>query len=266
MVSTALRHMVRRLLPRGAKDTLRLRLLLDWPEGPPQLIREFNDAPVLVFAPHMDDEVIGCGGAIIRHRAAGAPVTVAYVTDGSRGNSDLRRDVELTVLRKREAEQSSHILGGHGCRFLDLPDGELAVTEQAIGGVEQVIAQVQPTVIYLPSVLDTHADHWATTRLVSAAMQRRNGSAGGIVCRQYEVWSTLVPNRLVDISDCLDQKLEALSKFTSQLHDIDYVAVSRGLSAYRAIHHLHGRGHAEAFYESTPAELAALLARSRRCA
>src|SRR5207248_577693 len=37
----------------------------------------------IVFAPHQDDEVLGCGGTIVRKLRAGADVTVVFLTDGS---------------------------------------------------------------------------------------------------------------------------------------------------------------------------------------
>ncbi|MFZ2422771.1 MAG: PIG-L family deacetylase, partial [Anaerolineae bacterium] len=42
---------------------------------------------VLVIAPHPDDEACGCGGALLRHRAAGDAVTIVVVTDGRRSRS-----------------------------------------------------------------------------------------------------------------------------------------------------------------------------------
>ena len=40
---------------------------------------------IVVLAPHMDDEVIGCGGTLARHVACGAEVTIVFLTDGRRG-------------------------------------------------------------------------------------------------------------------------------------------------------------------------------------
>jgi hypothetical protein len=64
---------------------------------------------VLVLAPHMDDETIGCGGAILAHIAGGARVEVVFVTDGSRG---FEPDViarhtteELRDIRKEEVSE-----------------------------------------------------------------------------------------------------------------------------------------------------------------
>src|SRR5690348_6988030 len=55
----------------------------------PTLDWEPEAGKVVVLAPHMDDEIIGCGGTIARHAAAGASVTVVYLTDGRRGSAAL---------------------------------------------------------------------------------------------------------------------------------------------------------------------------------
>jgi N-acetylglucosamine malate deacetylase 1 len=40
----------------------------------------------VVLAPHMDDEVLGCGGTMARQVAAGSDVTVIFLTDGRHGD------------------------------------------------------------------------------------------------------------------------------------------------------------------------------------
>ena len=64
------------------------------------LIWEPADETVLVLAPHMDDEVIGCGGTIAKHTARGANVTVAFLTDGGAVSGT------LTETRTQEAHRA----------------------------------------------------------------------------------------------------------------------------------------------------------------
>ena len=49
------------------------------------LVWEPGAEKVMVLAPHMDDETIGCGGTLARHVRAGASVTVVFLTDGRHG-------------------------------------------------------------------------------------------------------------------------------------------------------------------------------------
>jgi LmbE family N-acetylglucosaminyl deacetylase len=225
------------------------RLLRGCPDRPPELITRFDEGPVLVIAPHMDDETFGCGGTIIRHRQAGAEVTILFMTDGARGNSAMVRDESLTDRRKGEVRRAMKLLGDPQVRHLDLPERELVCDERTIDLVEQQLREIAPAVVYVPSIFDGHPDHIVTCRIASAAMMNLADRGDGPIVREYEVWSTLTPNVLVDVSDVFEQKLDALRQFDSQLLDMDYVYIARGLSMYRSLFHLHGKGAAEAFFQ-----------------
>jgi len=93
----------RTLLPKRARNSLRLWLMLDVPDLSPRLIEQFNAGPVLVLAPHMDDEIIGPGGTILRHVQANVPVTFVYVTDGMTGGPPT--NPPLNEVRKAESRK-----------------------------------------------------------------------------------------------------------------------------------------------------------------
>src|SRR5262249_23090566 len=57
---------------------------------------------VLCFAPHPDDEVIGPGGALARHRMQGDPVRVVIATDGVAGDPEGRFDKAHYASRRRQ--------------------------------------------------------------------------------------------------------------------------------------------------------------------
>src|SRR5947208_1953038 len=67
--------------------------------------------PTVVFAPHQDDEALGCGGTILRKRRAGAAVDIAFVTDGSQSHARLMDPAALSALRAREALAAAEVLG-----------------------------------------------------------------------------------------------------------------------------------------------------------
>jgi LmbE family N-acetylglucosaminyl deacetylase len=195
---------------------------------------------VAVLAPHMDDEVLGCGGAIARHVQAGAEVSVIFLTDGrygSNAHSGLaepereRRQRELVGIRKEEAQQAADVLGVKNISFLDAEDGRLRADSTAPARLRSVLHRVRPQVLYLPFLLDNHVDHCAATALLMAATA---GTDQDFECRCYEVWTPLFPNIVVEIDAVLELKKRALGCYRSQLAHMDYIHTGIALNAYRS--------------------------------
>ncbi|HEY3342006.1 MAG TPA: PIG-L family deacetylase, partial [Anaerolineae bacterium] len=93
-------------------------------------------ARILVLAPHMDDEVIGCGGAICQHVRRGAHVQVIFLTDGRLGSRELlnlsgqqrrQREMAVAATRKQEAECALDVLGVHDRVYWDAEEMQLMV-------------------------------------------------------------------------------------------------------------------------------------------
>ena len=243
----------RTLLPPSARSSLRLWLLLDTPDYSPRLIKEFSAEPVVVLAPHMDDEVIGPGGAVLRHVKAGAAVTFVFLTDGAKGGA--RVDPSLPGIRKNESRKAAEILGVKELIFLDGPDGSLDDSPKIVGEVVEILKRRKPAFIYAPAMSDHHPDHWGTNRILRKAIDRLPGEISGkVLIRGYEIWSTCPANRMIDITDIVDTKRAAIDAFVSQTSQVDYARAILGLNQYRSMRHMAGRGFAEAFLETTAEE------------
>lgn len=263
ILAKALRRIRNTLSPEGTRDALKALLSRDtgyWP----QTVAEFSAQSVLVFAPHMDDEVLGCGGTLHRHVLCGAHVTVVYMTDGRKGGDPeiYRRGLTkealaslesaLVVQRKWEARRAAEIIGIQQQIFLDYPDGGLRVSQQMVQQLRTILHEDQPTFIYLPSILDIHPDHRATNRCVYAATKNDAfGKGFAPIYREYEVWTPVLSNRIVDISDVVDVKQKAIEQFDSQLAQTNYLRTQLALNAYRSLYFSQGHSYAEAFFESS---------------
>jgi LmbE family N-acetylglucosaminyl deacetylase len=260
VLARLVRAVHRRLSP-DARNALRTWLVLESRDRMPEAIAAFDDARVLVVAPHSDDEVIGCGGAIARHARSGCTVHVAFMTDGRWGEGGLydpamtgaeraRRQAELVETRKREARDAAAVLGTHELHFLDRPDSALRPDDATVDALASVLASLRPQLVYLPFVYDLHEDHWQTNRVFAAAAGRLDErDARAMRVRGYEVWTPLLANRVADITELMPLKREALAKFASQLRDQDYAHIVEGLNAFRSNGAFGGSGYAEAFHE-----------------
>ena len=91
----------------------------------------------------------------------------------------------------------------------------------------------QPDIIYRPSTLEAHPDHRALGVAVEEAL-RRDTPAINDFC--YEIWATIQPTHVLDITAVWDVKRKAIEQYDSQLRYNDYLHKISGLNAYRAIH------------------------------
>ena len=180
---------------------------------------------VLVLAPHPDDEVLGCGGTICRHVAAGDAVTVLVAT---RGLAELYADDAIEAVRA-EARRAHAVLGVGETRFLDFPAPALDTVPRyrLAGAVSECIRDTGAEVVYVPHHGDIHSDHF---HLHHAALVAARPLEGATVRRilAYETlseteWappqmdSVFYPTVFIDVSEFLQRKLDAMSCFESQV-------------------------------------------------
>lgn len=199
---------------------------------------------IMVFAPHPDDDIIGCGGSIARHISQGDQVTIVYMTSGEAGS--LRYEASLLAnLRENEARQAAQLLGAGELIFLRQPDGYLEYTPAGLIRIVDLVRQHRPTRVYLPHSQEAVPDHHITYRLASEGIRR----AAGPWFQQgkpepwrvdtimgYEVWTPLaVIGCSQDISPYMDLKLAALRMHRTQIESIAYDEAVEGLNRYRGV-------------------------------
>ncbi|MBI5647976.1 MAG: PIG-L family deacetylase [Ignavibacteriae bacterium] len=214
---------------------------------PRELVFETGDEiPVLVLAPHADDETFGAGGTIARHVAAGHRVTVVLFADNAaslEATSTFRAD-EIIALRRREFDAAMNALGVHEICCLELP-GHALDSVDAVSRLRDIGIEKHPRLLYLPSIFDNHDEHRRVN--ICAARAFDVPRLASCEARGYEVWSPLPATAVCDISDTLTIKRSAIHCYKSQTSVIDYEHHITGLNAYRAITLGGGVRYAEAF-------------------
>lgn len=226
------------------------------------LVWEPGAERVVVLAPHMDDETIGCGGTLALHAQRGAKITAVFLTDGRNGSSKVstlpreqREQAQRSLIetRKQEARLALTELGVEEMMCLDAEDGALQTDSGAAARqLRSILSERQPHLVYLPFYLEEHADHRAVSRILLDAVA---GTDLQFQCVGYEVWTPLFPNCLVRIDQTMPLKKAALTKYVSQLAEADYLHACVGLNAHRSAGLLDARnGYAEAFHVSSLAE------------
>ncbi|MBZ0168964.1 4-oxalmesaconate hydratase [Candidatus Methylomirabilis lanthanidiphila] len=189
---------------------------------------------VLALAPHADDETLGCGGVLIRHREQGDPVRVVCVTDGAAGDPlGYYSGRDYPELRREEARRAGAILGVDDLVFWDYPDGRLAEAHDLAQRLAALFDAYRPDIIYRPSTAEIHPDHWALGVATEEALHDYRRAVGDYC---FEAWATVRPSYVIDISAVWERKRQAIEQYQSQLRYNDYVHMIEGLNAYRTIY------------------------------
>jgi N-acetylglucosamine malate deacetylase 1 len=177
---------------------------------------------VLVIAPHEDDEMIGPGGTVIKLRHAGARVRVLYLT---------AKDGELGRTRRRETIAVSEKIG-YETEFLDHPAGTSFRAEETAQILAERINAFEPNTLLLPFLSDDHPEHRAASEILSAAAAR-SLIRGSPEVWAYQVYSALLANVIVNISNVADEKRDAIRMWKdSAMQSRDWAHYALGLNAY----------------------------------
>ena len=196
-----------------------------------------TDKRIIVFAPHPDDETLGCGGTIAKKISEGYEVIVVMMTGGESAflrilgiESDPTPE-ELKQIRKEEIVKATKILGlpYKNLLFLDFEDGALREREkEASEKIIKILKKYPPDEVYYPYNKDYNPDHQATNRIVKTCLQelgltpvkyqysiaQKFSRIGPLIAR---LLAPLKKNIFdVDISDFLHIKRQAIWEFKSQ--------------------------------------------------
>lgn len=180
---------------------------------------------VLVIAPHPDDETLGAGGTIARATAGGVPVTILTVA----AHMPPLYSEETHQQTVAEARRAHEILGVSDSRFLDIPAVFVRDTPvpELNGPIMDLVKELEPSIVLCPYP-DRHVDHRA---IFDAAMVATRPVGAGRAISLVAAYETLsethwnaphiepnfTPNWVVDITDAIDRKLDALACYESQI-------------------------------------------------
>ena len=173
---------------------------------------------VLVIAPHPDDEVAGVGGTILLHQGAGDHVTVLHVTDGRRSRAGGLAPEAMARRRHQEARDSVKALGVARWEWLGLFEGEWADRDLA-APLERLVRELEPHVIYVPSRVDFHPEHYRVARVTADVLGAGGPSTAAAVVRVYQVQvplTRILVNLVNPVLEVFPELLRACDLYASQ--------------------------------------------------
>lgn len=195
---------------------------------------------VIVISSHPDDETLGAGGALLRHKAEGDEIYWLIITNIS---EDVGYSADAVSGRQEEINKVAEMYGFAGVFKLDYPTMGLTTSSlhTLIPKISGVFQEVQPNVIYTLNRSDAHSDHRITFDAVMACTKSFRYPYVKEVY-MYECISEtefgpqlaenmFVPNVLVNITDYMDKKIEIMKVFASEVGDHPFPRSVRNIKA-----------------------------------
>ncbi len=200
----------------------------------------------MVIAPHPDDETLGCGGTILKHKASGDAVHWLIVTA-------VREDEgfapEAVKARQKEIRAVSQKYGFDSVTELGYPTAKLDVVSMKLL-VEQISATLQkikPEVIYIPYRGDVHTDHSTVFDVVTACTKwfrypfiKKVLAYETLSETDFALNSDIAgfrPNVFVDIEAYIEKKIEIMNIYASEMADFPF---PRSVEAIKALAQVRG--------------------------
>lgn len=189
-----------------------------------------GNSRILVVAPHPDDEVIGCGGTLLRARDFAATVGVLWVSSPT---------------DHREAEDAAAALGAEWTTDLGYAHIGLEYGRRPLDKFIGAYREFKPDVLFVPSRFETDDQHLVTRRIAleaewACAYALPDDTLSEPIAERpwlvlgYEVWTPIPePSLLVDVEASFSGKLTALEAYRSQLAIREYREATSGLARYR---------------------------------
>ena len=218
---------------------------------------------VIVVTAHPDDPEFLAGGTVARLVREGREVTYLIVTNGNKGTGDRAiTSQRLVPIREEEQRRAARVLGVEHVDFLGYEDGELEDTRDLRRDVTRQIRRWRPALIITQNPNRTysnfpgwHRDHRIIGGVVLDCVYplARDHLSFPELLPEYEPhqvrevyliqWEQ--PGLVVDITDTMDVKLEAIACHASQVGDLSVVEArmrARAASLGKAKGYAYGEG------------------------
>jgi len=203
---------------------------------------------ILAFGAHPDDVELSCGGTIIKHVRAGKK---AGIVDLTRGELGTRGSVEV---RAAEAAAAAKIIGLSIRENLQFADGYFVNDKAHQLEVVKMIRRYNPEIVLCNAIEDRHPDHGKASKLVSDAcflaallkVETKDGNTPQQPWRVKGVYHyiqdrSIKPDFVIDITEVMDQRTEAIMCFKSQFYNPDSKEPETPISSEKFQDYLFGK-------------------------
>lgn len=187
----------------------------------------------MVIAAHPDDEVLGCGAAVIAHTMRGDEARAVIACEG-----ESLRYKEKSVNMKSCSENAAGLLGYSREYYLNFPDQRLDTLSliEIIGPLEKIISEYKPQLIYCQSGCDINRDHKILFESALVALRPKLSFVEEILAfytmgsSEWNSPNTFIPDTWIIFGDeIMQRKLKAFSCYTSEVCEYPHPRSMKGL-------------------------------------
>ena len=195
---------------------------------------------VLVVAIHPDDETLGCGGTLLKHKESGDEIHWLIATEMT-----VEHGFKESVVRKRkeEIQKVNRLYNFDSISRLGFPTTKIDNNDTSflVNKISKIFNQIKPDTVYLPFKSDVHSDHRC---FFNAAFSCTKSFRYPFIKRVYMMETlsetefapstkedSFIPNIFIDISDYIDKKIDIMKVFESEIGDHPFPRSVRNIKA-----------------------------------
>lgn len=227
------------------------------------MLKKSSAKNILVISVHPDDETLGAGGTLLKHKKSGDEVHCIFCTDifeneGYAKEVVKRREEEIEKVSSSYKFSSIHRLGLKTCRVNEYP--HLFIMEK----FSKIFHEIKPEIIYLPYQFDAHSDHriifecaYACTKSFRYPFIEKVLMMEVVSESDFALPSqAFSPNVFINITEYMEEKINIMKIYKSEigtppfprsLENIKSLAQYRGSTMGRAEDEEEGIKYAESF-------------------
>jgi LmbE family N-acetylglucosaminyl deacetylase len=192
---------------------------------------------ILAIGAHPDDVEYGCAGTLVKYAGRKHRIFLMILTRGEQGrNGPGSRQKQIGEKRRQEQITAARLMRVEKIFWGGYRDTRIPLGKALIERIEAAIREVEPDLILVNYGDDTHQDH----RILAQAAQSATRYVRNVLFFEVPTTQNFNPQIFVDISDTLDEKVQALEAHASQvmktnIKDLSIVELARANAVFRGI-------------------------------
>lgn len=195
---------------------------------------------IIILACHPDDETLGCGGTLLKHKARGDKNYWIIATCMKEEGGFSKKAI---AQREKEIKAVSHAYGFAKVYNLGIPTTKVdeCKNNELVRAIERIFNEVRPHTVYLPFKGDVHSDHrllfeaaYSCTKVFRYPFIRKILMMETVSETEFAPSlgkSAFIPNYFVDISDFLEKKISTMKIYKGELSEHPFPRSTKNIKA-----------------------------------